>query len=75
MSRVASPGVSRFYEAEHARHGVEIRCDARVAAFLPEPVSAANRSTRSTVRSRASEASFVPTSGRNSLPSGFIDQT
>ncbi len=26
MSRVVSPAVSRFYEAEHARHGVEIRC-------------------------------------------------
>ena len=26
MARVVSPVVSRFYEAEHARHGVEIRC-------------------------------------------------
>lgn len=26
MSRVVSPAVSRFYETEHARHGVEIRC-------------------------------------------------
>jgi 3-phenylpropionate/trans-cinnamate dioxygenase ferredoxin reductase subunit len=26
MSRVVSPAVSRFYEAEHARHGVDIRC-------------------------------------------------
>ncbi len=26
MSRVVSPSVSRFYESEHARHGVEIRC-------------------------------------------------
>lgn len=30
MSRVASPEVSRFYEQEHARHGVEILCNARV---------------------------------------------
>ncbi len=41
MSRVASPWVSQFYEAEHARHGVDIRCGARVAAFVPEPVGAA----------------------------------
>lgn len=36
MSRVVSPWVSRFYEAEHARHGVDIRCGARVASFVPE---------------------------------------
>ncbi len=37
MSRVVSPWVSRFYEAEHARHGVRILCDAKVSAFVPEP--------------------------------------
>ena len=31
MSRVVAPEVSRFYEAEHARHGVKILCGARVA--------------------------------------------
>ncbi len=31
MSRVAAPVVSRFYEAEHARRGVQILCGARVA--------------------------------------------
>src|SRR5262245_28594616 len=30
MNRVVSPAVSEFYEAEHARHGVEILCNARV---------------------------------------------
>ena len=30
MNRVVSPAVSQFYEAEHARHGVQILCNARV---------------------------------------------
>jgi 3-phenylpropionate/trans-cinnamate dioxygenase ferredoxin reductase subunit len=33
MNRVVSPEVSRFYEAEHARHGVKILCNARVSAL------------------------------------------
>jgi len=33
MRRVVSPVVSSFYEAEHARHQVEIRCAARVQAL------------------------------------------
>jgi 3-phenylpropionate/trans-cinnamate dioxygenase ferredoxin reductase subunit len=41
MSRVVSPWVSRFYEAEHARHGVDIRCGARVEEFLPDARAAA----------------------------------
>ena len=36
MSRVVSPWVSQFYEAEHAKHGVQIRCNAKVSAFVPE---------------------------------------
>ena len=35
MKRVVSPTVSEFYEAEHARHGVQILCGARVAQLLP----------------------------------------
>ena len=31
MSRVVSPVVSRFYEADHARHGVQIHCRSRVS--------------------------------------------
>jgi len=33
MSRVTSPEVSGFYEAEHARHGVRIRCNESVRAL------------------------------------------
>jgi 3-phenylpropionate/trans-cinnamate dioxygenase ferredoxin reductase component len=35
MSRVVSPEVSRFYEAEHTRHGVKVVCDARVEGLVP----------------------------------------
>jgi 3-phenylpropionate/trans-cinnamate dioxygenase ferredoxin reductase component len=34
MSRVVSPELSRFYEAEHARHGVQILCNARVQELV-----------------------------------------
>ncbi len=37
MSRVTSPEVSAFYEAEHARHGVRIRCNESVRALHPDP--------------------------------------
>lgn len=33
MSRVVAPAMSAFYQAEHARHGVEIRLDTTVVAF------------------------------------------
>ncbi|MBV8403986.1 MAG: FAD-dependent oxidoreductase [Gammaproteobacteria bacterium] len=33
MSRVTSPEVSAFYEAEHARHGVRIRCNETLRAL------------------------------------------
>lgn len=39
MKRVVSPEISRFYESEHARLGVEIVCDARVRAIAGDLVS------------------------------------
>jgi 3-phenylpropionate/trans-cinnamate dioxygenase ferredoxin reductase subunit len=33
MNRVTCPEVSAFYEAEHARHGVRIRCNERLRAL------------------------------------------
>jgi 3-phenylpropionate/trans-cinnamate dioxygenase ferredoxin reductase component len=35
MSRVVSAPLSAFFEAEHARHGVQVRCHARVSALAP----------------------------------------
>jgi 3-phenylpropionate/trans-cinnamate dioxygenase ferredoxin reductase subunit len=37
MSRVVSPWISTFYEAEHSRRGVSLRCGALVDSFVPEP--------------------------------------
>jgi len=34
MSRVVAPEMSRFYEAEHATHGVKVLTDRKVHAFL-----------------------------------------
>ena len=34
MARVASPVVSRFYEAEHARRGVDVRCGVKLHSFI-----------------------------------------
>lgn len=39
MKRVVSPEVSKFYESEHARNGVEIVCNARVRAIAGDLVS------------------------------------
>ncbi|HEX8225305.1 MAG TPA: FAD-dependent oxidoreductase [Allosphingosinicella sp.] len=36
LARVAGPEISRFYEAEHRSHGVEMRLGATVAAILGE---------------------------------------
>jgi 3-phenylpropionate/trans-cinnamate dioxygenase ferredoxin reductase component len=36
MSRVVSPWISQFYQAEHAKQGVDIHCGARVEALVPE---------------------------------------
>ncbi|HTW37879.1 MAG TPA: FAD-dependent oxidoreductase [Steroidobacteraceae bacterium] len=35
MSRVVAAPVSAFFEAEHAQHGVHVRCRARVRALAP----------------------------------------
>jgi 3-phenylpropionate/trans-cinnamate dioxygenase ferredoxin reductase subunit len=44
MARVVSPVVSRFYEAEHARHGVEILLGARLGELVSaDPPGAGNR--------------------------------
>lgn len=44
MSRVTCPEVSAFYEAEHARRGVRIRCNERVRALHADERSGCVRS-------------------------------
>ena len=35
MARVAAPVVSAFYQAEHQRHGVDVRCGVRLNELVP----------------------------------------
>jgi 3-phenylpropionate/trans-cinnamate dioxygenase ferredoxin reductase subunit len=50
MSRVISPVVSRFYEAEHVRHGVQLLLGARLGELLSDDASAAGNRRVSAVR-------------------------
>lgn len=44
MARVISPALSRFYESEHARHGVQIHLGARLLELVSaDPPDAGNR--------------------------------
>lgn len=37
MGRVTCPAISAFYQAEHLRHGVRVRCNVRVRALAAQP--------------------------------------
>ena len=65
MGRVVSPELSRFYEAEHARHGVVIRCGARIEAFLPDPDAAARHPGTARVAA-------VKLAGGEQVPADFL---
>jgi 3-phenylpropionate/trans-cinnamate dioxygenase ferredoxin reductase subunit len=61
MSRVVSPVISRFYEAEHAKHGVDIHLNARVNAFLPDAGAvAAQPGTVRVAAVRLADGSEIP---------------
>jgi 3-phenylpropionate/trans-cinnamate dioxygenase ferredoxin reductase subunit len=54
MNRVVAPVVSQFYEAEHARHGVQVRCGASVTRLVP------GRETAGVAAVRLSDGSELP---------------
>jgi len=58
MKRVVAPEVSRFYEAEHARHGVKIVCNARIAELVTHP--GASPGTERVAAVRLADGSDVP---------------
>ena len=61
MSRVVSPWISRFYEQQHADRGVDIRLQARVAAFLRDPAAAASHPGTARVAAvRLADGSEIP---------------
>ncbi len=57
MARVVSPEVSRFYEAEHARRGVDVRCGVRLAGFIGRQAEPPNERIASV---RFSDGSEIP---------------
>jgi 3-phenylpropionate/trans-cinnamate dioxygenase ferredoxin reductase component len=58
MKRVVAPEVSRFYEAEHARHGVKIVCNARIAELVSHP--GASPGTERAAAVRLADGSDIP---------------
>jgi len=59
MKRVVAPEVSRFYEAEHARHGVKIVCNARIAELVTH--SGASPGTERVAAVRLADGGDIPT--------------
>ena len=59
MKRVVAPEVSRFYEAEHARHGVKIVCKARIAELVTHP--GASSGTERVAAVRLADGGDIPT--------------
>ena len=59
MKRVVAPEVSRFYEAEHARHGVKIVCNARIAELVTHPK--ASPGTERVAAVRLADGGDIPT--------------
>ncbi len=70
MSRVVAPVVSRFYEDEHARHGVKILCGARVQELVASGVSRESDSPHSSPGSERVAAVRL-TDGRE-IPADFV---
>jgi 3-phenylpropionate/trans-cinnamate dioxygenase ferredoxin reductase subunit len=58
MNRVVAPEVSRFYESEHARHGVKIHCNARIAELATH--EGASPGTERVAAVRLADGSDIP---------------
>jgi 3-phenylpropionate/trans-cinnamate dioxygenase ferredoxin reductase subunit len=58
MKRVVAPEVSRFYEAEHARFGVKIVCNARIAELVTH--AKASPGTERVAAVRLADGSDIP---------------
>jgi 3-phenylpropionate/trans-cinnamate dioxygenase ferredoxin reductase subunit len=58
MKRVVAPEVSQFYESEHARRGVKIVCNARIAQLVTHP--GASPGTERVAAVRLADGSDVP---------------
>ncbi len=70
MARVASPALSHFYEAEHARRGVKIVCGARLHSFVAADALDGDAAHRAAVGSQRVAA--VRLSDGSDVPADFV---
>ena len=72
MSRVVAPDVSRFYEAEHARHGVRIVCNARIDSLVPGRDSGITREVFPESRPGTERVAAVRLADGSDIPADFV---
>ncbi|HEV7607677.1 MAG TPA: FAD-dependent oxidoreductase [Steroidobacteraceae bacterium] len=71
MGRVVSPVVSAFYEAEHARHGVKIHCNARVHSLVGADAEPGSAGEHAAAVGKQRVAAVRLSDGRD-LPADFV---
>jgi 3-phenylpropionate/trans-cinnamate dioxygenase ferredoxin reductase subunit len=71
MARVAAPVVSKFYEAEHARHGVDVRCGVRLHSLIGAD-AAANAASAHAAAVGAQHVSAVRLADGTEVPADFV---
>jgi 3-phenylpropionate/trans-cinnamate dioxygenase ferredoxin reductase component len=71
MARVAAPMVSAFYEAEHARHGVEIRCGVRLHSLIGVDAAPGTRAEHAVAVGRQHVAAVRLSDGPD-VPADFV---
>ena len=59
MARVAAPAVSAFYQAEHQKHGVDVRCGVRLKELVPG-VDIGDSGTARVAGVRLTDGTLVP---------------
>jgi 3-phenylpropionate/trans-cinnamate dioxygenase ferredoxin reductase subunit len=71
MNRVVSPVVSAFYEAEHARHGVKIHCNARVHSLVGADAAPGTAAEHAAAVGKQRVAAVRLSDGRD-VPADFV---
>ena len=72
MNRVVAPEVSRFYEAEHARHGVRILCNARVESLVPGRETGISQEVFPVSRPGTERVAAVRLADSTDVPADFV---
>ena len=71
MGRVVSPVVSAFYEAEHARHGVSIVCNARLHSLIGADAASGSAEAHAAAVGKQRVAAVRLGDGRD-IPADFV---